>query len=158
MGTYSQYEHRLRSVLAPALSLGVTAHFADDPLPVEEFPSWFVAVSSSEPVTPPDFASTGREQFRRHIKIQPKEIQGWLYRFDPEEDSRGWAWWDVTQADESSAHIWVDGWGESFFGCDDLRWLAYTAGAHRVEGPEIHRPGAWESERGDQGGRYGNDQ
>jgi hypothetical protein len=41
----------------------------------------------------------------------------------------GWEFWDVTPVGPARVHVWVDSWGESFFGSLDLLWLLYTAGA-----------------------------
>lgn len=37
--------------------------------------------------------------------------------------------------------------GESFFGCQDLLWAAYAAGAVRVDGPTIQKSAVWSAER-----------
>lgn len=75
--------------------------------------------------------------------IRPWEIQDWLYRFDPDEDSRGWEWWDATLVGPSRVHVWVDSWGESFFGCQELLWATYVAGAVRVVGPTLEKSTVW---------------
>ncbi|NEC24584.1 hypothetical protein [Streptomyces parvus] len=56
---------------------------------------------------------------------------------DPDEDSRGWEWWDATVAGPSRVPVRVDSWGESSLGCQDLLWAVFTAGAVRVEGPMV---------------------
>lgn len=38
---------------------------------------------------------------------------------------------------------------ESFFGCQDLLWAAYAAGALHVDGPTIKRSAAWAAEVAD---------
>lgn len=43
--------------------------------------------------------------------------------------------------------MWVDSWGESFFGCQDLLWAAYVAGAVRVDGPAVQKSAVWSAER-----------
>ncbi|WP_239144354.1 hypothetical protein [Streptomyces sp. SID14515] len=48
---------------------------------------------------------------------------------------------------DSCVHIRVDSWGESFFGCHDLLWAAYAAGAVRVDGPAVRKSAAWSAER-----------
>lgn len=137
------YAERLRSVLSAAVSLGATADFEEDELPVDGVPSWFAALGSSGGEQAPDFAKSGRDAYETHVEDQPWSLQDWLYRFDPDDDSRGWEWWDVTPAGPSSVRIWVDSWGESLFGHQDLLWAAYTAGALRVEGPFVRRADAW---------------
>ncbi|MFJ1745895.1 hypothetical protein ACIOJD_06570 [Streptomyces sp. NPDC088116] len=140
---------RLRSILSPALRLGCTADFEADSLPVDDLPDWFVAVSSPDGERAPDFARNGRDGYTDRTAGRPWELQNWLYRFDPDEDSRGWEWWDITQAGPSRVHVWVDSWGESFFGSQDLLWAAYAAGALHVDGPTIKRSAAWAAEVAD---------
>ncbi|MFI1399797.1 hypothetical protein [Streptomyces sp. NPDC020681] len=144
-GDPTHYVNRLRSVLSAAVTLGATADFEEESLPVDDVPDWFVAISSGDEGRAPDFAKNGRNAYRDRVD-QPWELQNWLYRFDPDEDSRGWEWWDITAAGPSRVHVWVDSWGESFFGCQELRWAAYTAGALRVEGPTVRRSEAWVTE------------
>ncbi|MEU6614686.1 hypothetical protein [Streptomyces parvus] len=134
------YVERLRSVLAPAVRLGCTADFAQESLPVGEIPGWFAEVYSGGggEERAPRFARAGREAYADHTGGGgPWDLQDWLYRFDPDEDSRGWEWWDATVAGPSRVHVRVDSWGESSFGCQDLLWAVFTAGAVRVEGPMV---------------------
>ncbi|MFI2783770.1 hypothetical protein [Streptomyces sp. ALB3] len=148
-GDAAEYGQRLRSALAPAVRLGATADFEQESLPVDDVPVWFAAVSSRNEERAPQFARTGFEGYVEHTGGgRPWELQDWLYRFDPDEDSRGWEWWDATPAGSSLVHIWVDSWGESFFGCQELLWAAYTAGAVRVEGPVLQKLAVWSAERG----------
>ncbi|MFB6845228.1 hypothetical protein ACFCXS_10255 [Streptomyces sp. NPDC056373] len=49
----------------------------------------------------------------------------------------------LTPSGDHEARIWVDTWGESFFACDELRWLAYVSGAAEVNGPVTARPSDW---------------
>jgi hypothetical protein len=77
---------------------------------------------------------------------RPWSLQNWLYRFDPDEESRGWQWWDITSAGSSRVRIWVDSWGEPSFGCLDLLWVAYVAGARHVDEPTVRRPESWIAE------------
>lgn len=103
---------RLRSVLAPAVRLGCTADFEQESLPVDEVPGWFAAVGSGGEERVPQFARAGRGAYAEHTGGgRPWHLQDWLYRFDPDEDSRGWEWWDATVAGPSRVHVWVDSWG-----------------------------------------------
>ncbi|MEU1486907.1 hypothetical protein [Streptomyces sp. NPDC005752] len=148
-GDAAEYEQRLRSVLMPALRLGGTADFEQESLPVDDVPDWFGVIGSEDEERAPQFARTGRDGYVEHMEeSRPWELQDWLYRFDPDEDSRGWEWWDATQAGPSRVHIWVDSWGESFFGCRELLWAAYAAGAARVDGPTLQKSAVWSAERG----------
>lgn len=136
------YADRLRSVLDAALALALTEDF-DDTLPVDSVPEWFAAVS--EPLSPrtPEFARRGRECYAAAIQGGPWKLQEWLYEFDPESESRGWAWWDLTRSADGTVRIWADTWGESFFACDELRWLAFTAGSDKVSGPHLAKVEKW---------------
>ncbi len=137
-GAAGEYVERLRSVLAPAVRLGFTADFEQASLPVDEVPAWFAAVGSGGGERAPRFARAGREAYAEHPGGgRPWDLQDWLYRFDPDEDSRGWAWWDATVAGPFRVHVRVDSWGESFFGCQDLLWAVFTAGAVHVAGPTV---------------------
>ncbi|MBM7437761.1 hypothetical protein [Streptomyces sp. HB132] len=147
-GDAAEYEQRLRSALAPAVRLRGTADFEQGSLPVDDVPDWFGAISSGDEQRAPQFARTGRDGYVEHTRGgRPWELQDWLYRFDPDEDSRGWEWWDATPAGPSRVHIWVDSRGESFFGCQELLWAAYTAGADRVDGPTLQQSTVWSAER-----------
>ncbi|WP_254665911.1 hypothetical protein [Streptomyces sp. WMMB 322] len=148
-----EYSDELKKVLDAALNLGITEDFEGEDVPVDTLSPWFVEVSSEAPTKAPPPALRGRSQYLSHITSGPWQLQDWLYRFCPEEESRGWAWWDLTSPAAGVVHIWVDSWGEDFFGCDDLRWLAYTAGASRLSGPELHNAERWLQEhRADENG------
>ncbi|MGW7089009.1 hypothetical protein ACWGH2_36695 [Streptomyces sp. NPDC054871] len=130
------YAAHLRPVLDAALSLALSEGFDTD-LPVESIPQWFATVSSSLSEEVPEFARRGRERYVSAFQGGPWRLQEWLYEFDPESETRGWAWWDLTRSAEGRIRIWVDTWGESFFACDELRWVALVAGADEVSGPHI---------------------
>ncbi|NLU71302.1 hypothetical protein HCC61_01060 [Streptomyces sp. HNM0575] len=145
-GDPHEYEQALKDVMDVALGLGLTEEFEGEDVPVEAVPDWFVTVSSADPSRAPSAARRGREQYLARVASGPWPVQEWLYRFCPEEDSRGWAWWDLTHPSKGTVHIWVDSWGEDFFGCDDLRWLAYAAGARNVAGPELRSAESWKKD------------
>ncbi|MEB8337409.1 hypothetical protein [Streptomyces endophyticus] len=147
-GSPAVYVERLRSVLQVALELAGTAEFDDSDLPEENLPAWFRAIGSGGSEEAPEFSLTGMRCYLELKGAAEWDVQEWLYRFDPEEDSRGWAWWDATCEGPSQVRIWVDAWGESFFGCDELRWLAFTAGATSVKGPELSRTEVWAASSG----------
>lgn len=148
-GDGAAYEQRLRSVMSAAVRIGGSAESEQESLPVDGVPDWFVAAcSGGEERAAPQFARAGRDRYMEHTGGgRPWELRDWLHRFGPDEDSRGWAWWDATRVGPSRVHIWVDTWGESFFGCQDLLWAAHVAGAVRVDGPTVHRSGVWSAER-----------
>jgi len=141
------YAQRVRHVLSAALQLACTAEFDDQDLPTDRFPDWFTGVSGQGEESGREFARDGRAAFLAKTgKAHPWRLQSWIYRFDPDEDSRGWEFWDVVPVGSSRVRVWVDCWGESFFGSLDLLWLLYTAGAAHVEGPEVHKASTWASE------------
>ncbi|MEV5317308.1 hypothetical protein AB0K92_06450 [Streptomyces sp. NPDC052687] len=132
-GFAAGYPGRVRQVLLAALELARTAEFGDEDLPTDGLPDWFVA-------------ATDNTAYRRHSGGGPWSPQGWLHRFDPDDDSRGWEFWDVVPVGASQVRVWVDSWGESFFGSLELLWLLYTAGGTHVEGPGVHAASAWARE------------
>nr|WP_031507951.1 hypothetical protein [Streptomyces megasporus] len=146
-GDPEPYAERLRSVLSAAMGLGITEDFTEDDLPTDGVPDWFVAACSQDGDGAPDFARDGRAAYQAHTESRPWPLRNWLHRFDPDDDSRGWQWWDITRTGPSRVRIWVDGWGESFFGCQELRWAAYTAGARHVDGPAVQNRDVWAGER-----------
>lgn len=145
-GSPAAYAQRVRHVLSAALHLAGTAEFDDEDLPADEFPDWFTAISARDGETHQEFARDGRTAYTNRSGGNPWSLQNWIYRFDPDEDSRGWEFWDVVPVGPSQVHVWVDSWGESFFGSLDLLWLLYTAGAAHAEGPENRKASMWASE------------
>ncbi|MFA3875125.1 hypothetical protein ABS735_15725 [Streptomyces sp. MMCC 100] len=139
----AEFGDRVRSVLDPALRLAVSQRFEGEDLPVDAIPGWFAAVARESVQPAPDFAVQGAERYAAAIGRGAWDLQEWLYQFDPESEFRGWAWWDLTQSGEREARVWVDTWGESFFACDELRWLAHVSGAVEVNGPTLERSEAW---------------
>jgi hypothetical protein len=132
-GFAEDFARRVRDVLAAALEPACTAEFDDRDLPTDGFPEWFTA-------EPPEAVRTA---YAARGAGSPWRLQDWIHRFDPDYDSRGWEFWDIVPVGPSRVRVWVDSWGESFFGSLDLLWLLYTAGAAHVEGPEVRGAGAW---------------
>lgn len=131
---------RLRSVLDAALGVAVGQESA-------ALPDWFVQISGPEPNAAPAFARAGRERFLAHPGVeQPWELEDWLSRFEPDDGIRGWAWWDLTRAGESSSRIWINVEGEAHYSHLDLLWAAYVAGAERVGHPAAFRADEWRAE------------
>ncbi|MEU8679938.1 hypothetical protein [Streptomyces sp. NPDC048611] len=143
------YIRRVRSVLSAALDLAVSESFADEDLPTAGIPAWFAAVSGAPGGRIPEFSRHGRDRYRTAVNGKPWDLQWWLFEFAPDNEFRGWAWWDVTQTDvpqaaeERRVRVWVDSWGESFFACDEFRWLLHTAGADEVSGPSLADASEW---------------
>lgn len=142
-GPVTEFDTRLRSVLATALQLAVSQPYEGEDLPVDAIPDWFAAASRGASALVPDFARRGTDRYSAAIDRGTWELQEWLYQFDPDSEFRGWAWWDLTQSGDREARIWVDTWGESFFACDELRWLAYVSGGDEVVGPILVRSTDW---------------
>jgi hypothetical protein len=136
-GAVTEFDTRVRSVLAPALQLAVSQPFAGEDLPLDAIPDWFISADQPGAVSVPDFTRRGVELYEAAIGGGPWDLQEWLYQFDPESEFRGWAWWDLTHSSDHEARLWVDTWGESFFACDELRWLAYVSGGEEVSGPTL---------------------
>ncbi|MFI2757906.1 hypothetical protein ACH5A3_03360 [Streptomyces echinatus] len=144
-GSSEVYAQRIRHVLSVALHLAGTAEFDDGDLPADEFPDWFTTVCARSGEAPRGSARHGRTVYVDRSGGNPWSLQNWIYRFDPEEDSRGWEFWDVVAVSPSRVRVWVDSRGESFFGSLELLWLLYTAGAAHVAGPEVRKAGTWAS-------------
>jgi hypothetical protein len=140
-GPVPAFHERLRSVLDPALRLALSQSFDGEDLPADAIPAWFTAAGEGGSV--PDFTRRGMERYASAIGGGRWELQEWLYQFDPESELRGWAWWDLTSSGDREAVIWVDTWGESFFACDELRWLAYVSGGEEVSGPRLVGADGW---------------
>ncbi|MFE0174949.1 hypothetical protein ACFWZ2_21765 [Streptomyces sp. NPDC059002] len=140
------YAARLRSVLDAALGVALSADFAEEDLPADSVPGWFATVSGPLFARAPEFARRGRERYAAAIRGGSWELQGWLHEFDPDSESRGWAWWDLTHSPDGKLRIWADTWGEAFFACDELRWLAYVAGSDEVSGPYLAKAESWHTE------------
>ncbi|KPI15696.1 hypothetical protein OK074_2141 [Actinobacteria bacterium OK074] len=141
-----EYGMRLRSVLNAALDLAVSASFDDGDLPIDTLPDWFAAASDDASASISDFARRGIEHYSAAVKGGAWDLQEWLSQFDPDSEFRGWAWWDSTHTGEDRVRIWVDTWGESFFACDEFRWVAYAAGANEVTGPILVDIADWVAE------------
>ncbi|CAM5721257.1 hypothetical protein SBADM41S_09472 [Streptomyces badius] len=147
-GDAAAYVERLRSVLAPAVRLGCTADFEQESLPVDEVPGWFAAVGSGGEERVPQFARTGRGAYAEHTGGgRPWDLQDWLYRFDPDEDSRagsgGTPRWPVRP-------VFMSGWTAGGSPSSDARICSgphSMAGAVRVAGPTVQKAAVWSMER-----------
>ncbi|MGW7405922.1 hypothetical protein ACWGI9_19665 [Streptomyces sp. NPDC054833] len=139
----AEFSARLRSVLDPALQVALTHSFDEGVPPVGTLPDWFVAAAQGASAPAAEHVRRGAERYEAAIAGVPWRAQEWLYQFDAESESRGWAWWDLTQSGDREARIWVDSWGESFFACDELRWVAYVSGGEEVTGPILVQTADW---------------
>ncbi|WP_049575391.1 hypothetical protein [Streptomyces sp. SBT349] len=146
-GDRDGYARRVREPLRAALDLALTQPFTGEELPVAGLPDWFVRAAAWRPSDAPAFALTGRENYARHRGTSGAwDLQDWLYRFDPESETRGWAWWDLTVTGPNDLRIWVDTWGEASFSHLDLLWAAYLSGAASVSPPRLADATAWSAE------------
>lgn len=134
---WNEAEHfgrRLRELVLAGVKAGLNADFAADELPETDIPAW---VAEAWPEAAPRYAAQrGDEEWT---------VQDVLYSFDP--DQREWSWWDVTAVSGNTVCVWVDSRGEDVYGCEELRWLAYAAGARAVVGPLTREAGEWEGSR-----------
>ncbi|MCX5405901.1 hypothetical protein OHA37_18645 [Streptomyces sp. NBC_00335] len=147
-GDPAQYASRLRGLLDAVLEIAVSGAFDDDgDVPVDTIPAWFSGACRGG-ASPEPFAAEGRGRYTERTGDTPWRLQDWLWRFDPDTEVRGWAWWDMTRspAEEGAVRLWADTWGEPFFSWEDLRWLAYAAGARSVADPVLVKPEVWAGE------------
>ncbi|MFB7630580.1 hypothetical protein ACFC0M_06485 [Streptomyces sp. NPDC056149] len=140
------YIHRVRATLSAALTITITESFENEDLPTERIPEWFAAVSGTTGSEIPEFSHRGMDRYHTAVNEKSWDLQWWLFEFDPDNEFRGWAWWDITQTRDRQVRVWADSWGESFFACDELRWLLYTAGADEVSGPFLADTSEWTQE------------
>lgn len=145
-GSAAAYAARLRGALSAVLALAMSQGFEGEDIPVDTVPEWFTGVCRGADGPAVDFARNGTERYFEATVSGPWELQDWLYRFDPDMDVRGWAWWDLTALPDGRLRLWADTWGEPFFSWEDLRWLLYTCGARVVEGPVLVQPEVWARE------------
>lgn len=140
-----RFASRLREVLDAALHIAATEPFdGDDDLPVGTVPGWFAGVCRGG--GPPEpFAARGRDRYAVRTGDSPWALQNWLWRFDPGLEVRGWSWWDLTASPpgDGGLRLWLDTWGEPSFAWEELRWLAYTAGARWVLDPVVEKREVW---------------
>ncbi|MEU9603145.1 hypothetical protein [Streptomyces sp. NPDC048057] len=146
-GSPEAYAHRLREVLAAVYDLAVQEDFDEEVVSVDTLPAWFVGVCRDGGGTEP-FAADGLAGYVERTGSGPWEIQDWLSRFDPELESRGWAFWDLTAPRDGGdrVRLWADTWGEPFFSWEELRFLTYVCGARAVEDPALAKPQVWAGE------------
>lgn len=143
---FDDYSRNLRELIECALELAREGLLSgNEAPPFDTVPDWFKAASDrdlSERV--PEFSRAGLRAYQERVESKTWSLESWLFQFDPDIDSRGWQWWGITSSGGTSGKIWVDSWGESFFGCQELRRAAYLAGAVDVSGPWIASTEAWE--------------
>ena len=143
-GAMDAYASRLRSGIEAGVTLAAIDSFDTDELSESTVPEWLAEISSSSP-NPSILPAEVVDGRRRYVSAQEEEaweLQDWLWCFEP--GKRQWEWWDVTAAGGTHLLIWLDSKGESAYPCEDVRWLAYVAGAWSVSGPIILPRIVWE--------------
>jgi hypothetical protein len=148
IGDEEIYARRLRAVLGAVYDLAVRADFDEEDLPVDSLPVWFANACRGGSVTEP-FSAEGIDAYIGRTGRGPWELHDWLSRFDPDLESRGWEFWDLTcpPGGAERLRLWADTWGEPFFAWEDLRWLVHACGARSVSDPVLAKPEVWAGER-----------
>lgn len=125
-----EFGRRVRELVFAGVETGLEGDFASDSLPETGLPQW---------------ASEGWQAAAARYEAQNDEeawtVQDVLFAFDPKQ--REWSWWDVTRQAGNIVSIWVDSAEEAVYGCDELRWIIYAAGARSVAGPILRDPSEW---------------
>jgi hypothetical protein len=145
-GAMAAYASRLRGVLHGGIALAMAEPFDRDELPESNAPAWLAEISREIPdssVVPVE-ALSGRARYIATRSQEVWQLQDWLWSFEP--GVRQWEWWDITAGGGTSAVIWLDSKGELSYSCDDIRWLAYVAGAIAVSGPVALPATVWEGQ------------
>lgn len=98
-------------------------------------PGWFT--ESCAPERSPEQARRELAAWRRLTSAERAawepawSLSGWLHWFDPDGDSRGWAWWDAGTAEEVG---WIDVVAEDVpFASGALLWLVTAAGGRLTD-------------------------
>ncbi|MGW5045147.1 hypothetical protein [Streptomyces griseoluteus] len=125
----------------------MNADFAEEQLPLDGIPDWFVGAGRDGGAVGPA-VDAARTRYRERAGADPWEIQNWLFRFDPELEVRGWEFWDLTRAADGSGrlNLWLDTRGEPMFSWEELRWLLYAGGAQAVADPVVVGSDSWAAE------------
>lgn len=122
---------RLRELVEAGVKAGLSGGFKAEMVSEADVPSW--AADAWVEAAPLYAAHRGDEEWT---------IQDFLYSFEP--GQRTWSWWDVTGASGNIVCMWIDSMGEAVYGCEELRWMAYVAGARSVVGPLLRDVREWE--------------
>lgn len=128
------FGRRLRELVDAGVRTGLEGDFESDSLPEAGLPPW---------------TSEGWQAAAARYEAQGDEeawtVQDMLFAFDPRQ--RQWSWWDVTEQAGAIVGIWVDSAEEAVYGCEELRWMIYAAGATSVVGPLLRDPQEWDRQR-----------
>ncbi|WP_326811457.1 hypothetical protein OIE62_17350 [Streptomyces scopuliridis] len=125
------FGRRLRELVGAGVKAGLEADFESETISEADVPAW--AADAWAEAAPRYAAQRGDEEWT---------VQDLLYSFDPRQ--RTWSWWDVTAVSGNIVCMWIDSRGEAVYGCEELRWMVYAAGARSVVGPLLREVGEWE--------------
>ncbi|MBK5992528.1 hypothetical protein ACFCXC_34245 [Streptomyces microflavus] len=125
------FGRRLRELVGAGVKAGLEADFKSETISEADVPAW--AAGAWAEAAPRYAAHRGDEEWT---------VQDFLYSFEP--GQRSWSWWDVTALSGNVVSIWIDSRGEPVYGCEELRWMAYAAGARSVVGPLLRGAKEWE--------------
>ncbi|MFC5958417.1 hypothetical protein ACFP51_29415 [Streptomyces pratens] len=147
VGDVGAYARRVRSALAAGVHLAIRGEFESDELPESNVPGWFSPVREGEGggLAETSESIEGRRRYVEHRGEEPWELQDWLWSFEP--GTRQWLWWDLTAAGGDVVQIWLYSRSEPVFQCEDVRWLAYSAGARAVVGPILLPLQVWKGQK-----------
>lgn len=124
------FGQRLRELVGAGVKAGFDADFDAETISEADVPAW--AADAWMEAAPRYAAHRGDEEWT---------VQDFLYSFEP--GQRTWSWWDVTVVFGNTVCMWIDSRGEAVYGCEELRWMAYVAGARSVVGPLLWEAGEW---------------
>lgn len=125
------FGRRLRELVGAGVKAGLEADFESETISEADVPAW--AADAWADATPRYAAHRGDEEWT---------VQDFLYSFEP--GQRTWSWWDLTAVSGNVVCMWIDSRGEAVYGCEELRWMVYAAGARSVVGPLLREVGEWE--------------
>jgi hypothetical protein len=124
------FGRRLRELVKTGVKAELEADFEAEAISEEGMPPW--AADAWAAAAPRYAAHRGHEEWT---------VQDFLYSFEP--GQRAWCWWDVTGAMGDIVCLWIDSREEAVYGCEELRWMAYAAGARSVVGPLLREAEEW---------------
>ncbi|MEU9775460.1 MULTISPECIES: hypothetical protein [unclassified Streptomyces] len=142
-GNPGAYARRVRSALVAGVQLAIRGEFESDELPESNVPGWFSSAGECEVDDLAEVPESieGQRRYVEHRGEEPWEVQDWLWSFEP--GKRQWLWWDLTAAGGNVVQIWLYSRSEPVFQCEDVRWLAYSAGARAAVGPILLPSQVW---------------
>ena len=125
------FGRRLRELVGAGVRADLAGDYEAKVISETDEPSWIA-----------DNWAGAAQRYAAHRGDEEWTIQDLLYSFEP--GRRAWLWWDVTAASGNIVCMWIDSMGEAVYGCEEVRWMAYVAGARSVVGPLLREVGEWE--------------